>query len=74
VKGVLKVERVTKYIIYNKEGILIRFEGWDDEKSSYKKCVQLAATVSNLVRHCSSGCQELLAPPNVSFIVMLLLL
>mmetsp|Transcript_590 Transcript_590/g.854 ORF Transcript_590/g.854 Transcript_590/m.854 type:complete len:123 (-) Transcript_590:123-491(-) len=66
VKSLTSVENVSRYVIFNKDGIVLRHEGWPSESGDqgYRKCVQLAATVAPLVHHCSKGCQDLLPPPN----------
>mmetsp|Transcript_30874 Transcript_30874/g.49518 ORF Transcript_30874/g.49518 Transcript_30874/m.49518 type:complete len:82 (-) Transcript_30874:1538-1783(-) len=68
IKRLMAIGNVTQYVVYNKDGIVLRYEGWPntDGDGGYRKCVQLCATVSILVTHCSQGCQDLLAPPNVS--------
>mmetsp|Transcript_16884 Transcript_16884/g.48206 ORF Transcript_16884/g.48206 Transcript_16884/m.48206 type:complete len:177 (+) Transcript_16884:240-770(+) len=66
IRKVMAIESVSRYVIFNKDGIVLRYEGWpnEDGDGGYRKCVQLAGTVSNLVHHSSQGCQDLLAPPN----------
>ncbi|GBG30809.1 Dynein light chain roadblock-type 1 [Hondaea fermentalgiana] len=66
IKRVMAIENVTRYVVFNKDGIVLRYEGWPSEEGDggYRKCVQLAGTVANLVNHCSQGCQDMLAPPN----------
>lgn len=65
VKQVMAIENVNKYLIYNKDGIVIRYEGWpnDDGDNGYKKCVQLAGAITQLTHFSRNGCEELLAPP-----------
>ena len=67
IRRVMAIENVSRYVIFNKDGIVLRHEGWPGEEgdSGYRKCVQLAGAVATLVSHCAQGCQELLAPPNV---------
>ncbi len=67
IKRVLAIENVSRYVVYNREGVVLRYEGWpaSEPDGGYKKCVQLAGTLSTLVHHCSQQCQELLAPPHV---------
>ncbi len=67
IKRVLAIENVSRYMVYSREGVVLRYEGWpaSEPDGGYKKCVQLAGTLSTLVHHCSQQCQELLAPPHV---------
>jgi len=69
IKRVLAQEHVSKYVVFNKEGIVIKHGGWPNTTGDdgHQQCVQIAATVSRLVSHCAIGCQDLLEPPNVSF-------
>jgi len=68
IRRVMAIDRVKKYVIFSREGIVLRHDGWPSENGDggYKKCVQLAGTVSLLLHHCEQGCEDLLAPPNVS--------
>ncbi len=76
IKRVMAIDNVTRYVIYNREGVVLRYEGWpaSEVDGGYKKCVQLAGALSTLVQHSSKECQEYLAPPHVSHNCMLLYL